>query len=236
MESVILDFESKVKEIEEYSSFIETTTHLEREFDKSKIVKVSETVHNVLKANLFLLLYNLIESSFKNALEKICIQITMDRLKYQDVISEIKRMWIEKKYKNFENFEIPKGVKKSKFIMDKIDNIAEDIIEIEFYSDDKKKKNDEISGNIDAREINRINEKYGAKLINKPNLDTISLLTVKTQRNNLAHGDETFNKCGRNYTISDLKKIEEESIEYMRFILSHIQKYIDNKQYSLKNS
>jgi hypothetical protein len=234
MQSVILDFESKVEEIEEYFNFIETTTHLERDFDKEKIVKVSETVYDVLKANIFLLLYNLIESSFKNALEKICIEITNDRLTYKEVIPEIKRLWLEKHYKNFENIKIPKNIKKSEHIMNTIDNITEDIIEINFYIDEKKRKNDDISGNVDAREISRINQKYGAKLRYQPkDIDKQALQTVKIQRNNLAHGDETFRECGRDKTLETLGEIKSNSIEYMRFILSHIKKFIENKEYKL---
>ena len=234
MQSIILDFESKVEEIEEYFKFIETTTHLERDFDITKIVKVSETVYDVLKANIFLLLYNLIESSFKNALEKICIEITNEKLTYKEVIPEIKRLWLEKNYKNFENIRIPKNIKKSEHIMKIIDEITEDIIEINFYIDEQKRKNDDISGNVDAREINRINQKYGAKLLSQPeNIDREALLTVKTQRNNLAHGDETFRECGRDYTLEKLEDIKNESIEYMRFILSHIKIFIEDKQYKL---
>ena len=235
MQSVILDFESKVEEIEEYFNFIETTTHLERDFDKEKIVKVSEIVYDVLKANIFLLLYNLIESSFKNALEKICIEITNDRLTYKEVIPEIKRLWLEKHYKNFENIKIPKNIKKSEHIMNTIDNITEDIIEINFYIDEKKRKNDDISGNVDAREISKINQKYGAKLRYQPkDIDKQALQIVKIQRNNLAHGDETFRKCGRDKTLETLGEIKSSSIEYMRFILSHIKKFIENKEYKLE--
>jgi len=231
MNSIILEFESRVQEIDEYFSFITTTTALEREFDRTKTVKVSQTVQNVLKANLFLLLYNLIESSFKNALEKICIDITNDNLTYQEVIPEIKRLWLEKRYKNFENMKIPKNTKKSEYIVNIIDNITEDIIEIKFYTDEKKRKNDDISGNIDARAIEEINKKYGAKLIDKPNIQTQPLLTIKSQRNNLAHGDESFNKCGEDYSISELEYIKNESLNYIKWILTHIKEFLEDKKY-----
>jgi hypothetical protein len=229
MELVISEFEVKVEEISEYFSFIEKTTHL-RLNDNRELIQVSKRVHNVLKANLFLLLYNLVESSFKNSLEKICINITNDTLKYKDVIPEIKKMWIEKEYKNFDSL---KNIKKSEFIMNKIENIANDIVKIEFYRNEEKTKNDDISGNVDAREIKKINEKYGAKLNTTPNINTNSLLTVKTKRNNLAHGNETFSECGENYVMSDLKIMKKESIDYMRFILTHIQFFINNKQYKI---
>lgn len=236
MEGIILEFELKVQEIDEYFNFISTTTHLSREFDKSKTVKVSEKVSNILKANLFLLLYNLTEASFKNALEQVCIKITEEELEYRNVIPELKKLWIEKEYKNFENFTVPNGVKKSVFIMQKIDNIAQDVIKIKFYHDEKKRKNDDISGNVDAREINRINEKYGAGLNTIPDIKTESLLTVKTKRNNLAHGDETFAQCGADYTIEELAIIKRESIDYMRFILKHLEEFIQTSQYKLETA
>jgi len=227
---VILEFEEKAEEINEYFNFVQTTTHLRGFIDNTDMIQVSQTVHNVLKANMFLLLYNLVESSFKNALENICLKIKNDNLKYKEVIPEIKKIWIEKEYKNFENI---KNRQKSKFIMDKIDSIAEDIIAIEFYSNDEKTKNDDISGNVDARVINKINSKYGAKLESSPNIDTSSLLTVKTNRNNLAHGHKTFTECGEDYTLNDLKDIKNNSQAYMRFILEHIQTFINNKKYKV---
>jgi hypothetical protein len=230
MQLIILEFKNKAEEINEYFSFIETTTHL-RLNETSNTIQVSKTVHNVLKANLFLLLYNLVESSFKNALENICININNDILKYKEIIPELKEMWIEKEYKNFENCTIPKNTKKSKFIMNKIESITNDIVKIEFYKDEKKLKNDDISGNLDAREINRISKKYGAKVENIPSIDTNPLQTVKSKRNNLAHGDETFSECGESYTMNELKEINKNSIKYMNFILEHIQKFINEKKY-----
>jgi len=230
MDTIIEEFKEKAKEIDEYLSFIETTTSLRDDFDKTKMVKVSQKVHNILKSNLFLLLYNLIESSFKSALEKICIEITSSKIEYREVIPEIKEIWIKEKYKNFENFSLPKGIKKSKFIMDKIDNIVNDVIEIEFNI----KKNSDISGNLDARKIKDINQKYG--IILDKEMDEKSLFIIKNNRNNLAHGDETFSRCGASYTMQDLKDITNNSIYYMDFILSHIKTYIDNKKYKIEEN
>jgi len=110
--------------------------------------------------------------------------------------------------------------------MDKIDNIANDIIEIEFNI----KKNSDISGNLDARKIKEINQKYGIIL----EKDNKSLFIIKNQRQKLAHGDEIFSRCGANYTIQELEEIKNESIDYMRFILTHIQEFLINKKYKIE--
>lgn len=230
MKIIIAEFKEKVREINEYFSFIEITTSLKGKFGTTKTIKVSQKVHNILKSNLFLLLYNLIESSFKSALEKICLEITSNQVEYKDVIPEIKQMWIKKEYKNFEKSSLPQNVEQPKFIMDKIDDIANDVIKIEFTI----KRNRDISGNLDTIAIKKINKKYGIILNEEPKKYTQSVSTIKTNRNKLAHGDETFNRCGADYTMQDLKEIKNNSINYMEFILPRIKIYLDNKKYKIE--
>ena len=224
MEGIILEFESKVKEINEYFLFISTTTHLERDFDETKIVKVSKTVQDILKANLFLLLYNLVESSFKKSLESICIQITNDEITYVKVVPEIRKIWINKQYKNFESTcVIPREMQKSEFLMNKIDDIAQDIIKIQF--------DNELSGNVTTKQIKDLTTQYGLQSNEILEKEANSLFIIKNKRNNLAHGNESFSECGRDYTLEKLEEIKDESINYMKFILTHIKKFIEDKKY-----
>ncbi len=220
MEFVIVEFEEKVEEINEYFSFIEKTTHLRLDINE-EMIEVSETVHQVLKSNLFLLLYNLIESSFKNSLEQICINITNDELKYKDVIPKIKEMWINKKYQNFESSNSYRGISKSEFIMNKIDTIALEIIEITFKNT--------LSGNVTPTIIKKAIGEYGLEISEERDN---SLNIIKGKRNSLAHGNESFTECGRMYTTERLDEIKNESISYMRFILEYIKKFIDEKKYA----
>ena len=79
-----------------------------------------------------------------------------------------------------------------------------------------------------AREINITEEQ-------KTNAEKQIMEEIKNydRRNWLAHGNQSFNECSRDTTIGELKIIKNESIDYMRFILTHIQKFISNKQYLL---
>jgi hypothetical protein len=226
MEFIILEFERKVEEINEYFNFVQTTTHLTREFDSTRTVVVSETVHHVLKSNLFLLLYNLIESSFRNSLEKICLEITSEELVYQSLIPQIKQMWISMEYKNFDKTcTIDRAIQKSEFVMNKIDTIAQDIVNIKF--------DNKLSGNVTPDIIKKSIQEYGLETHQIPEENSDSLFIVKNKRNNLAHGNESFSECGRNYTLLKLNEIKNESTEYMRFILTHIKIFIENKHYKL---
>ena len=228
MDLVIIEFEEKVEEINEYFSFIEKTTHLRLDINE-EMIEVTQTVFNTLKSSLFLLLYNLIEASFRKSLEKICYQIKQDNLKYKEVVPAIKKNWIEKKYKNFENIKTPQNMQKSEFIMKTIDSIAEDTIRI-------ISKN-ELSGNVTPSVIKESVNKYGLVLedISEED-DNHPLCTIKDRRNWLAHGNQSFNECSRDTTIEELKIIKNKSIEYMSFILEHIKDFTDNKKYKLEES
>jgi hypothetical protein len=177
----------------------------------------------VLKANLFLLLYNLSESSIRQSLSEIYDTISKEKLKYSEVIDEIKMIWIYEKHRNFKNIG-------TENIFSVINNLVNDIIDIKFDSE----KN--ISGNVDGRKIKEFSEKYGfSNIVHKNAYEGKKLHQVKTQRNNLAHGFISFSECGRNYTISDLRVIKHQVIIYLRRILKNVKKYLDNKKYIKKH-
>lgn len=185
MVTVIEDFEKRVREIELYYQLLDRiitenatlffpnkTTHKYKQFDP-ELVKV-------MKANVFLLLYNLVESSIKQAIIAICDNITSSNVKYENVADEIKKIWIQTKYKNFRGVETDK-------IFETIDNIAEDIIEI--TSDFQKKILGNIAGNIDGRKIRDVADKLGfSSKTHYRTKNGVKLHEVKTQRNKLAHG------------------------------------------------
>ena len=225
MRTVILDFEKRVKEIDLYFTHLEYIEEEDAQIffpnkSRNKYVDYDIELTKVFKANLFLLLYNLAESSIKQSLNEIYDSITTENLKYKEVIDEIKKIWIEENHVNFRN----KGVTN---IFIAINNLAEDIIDIRFNSK-------VISGNIDGQKIRNFSLKYGFSNSSHHNANNgVKLLQVKTQRNNLAHGNISFAECGRNYTMSDLREIKRQVIIYLRSILKNIEKYINGKKYAL---
>lgn len=226
MISVLLDFEKRVDEINVYFLLLANIEEKDAVlfFPHKRTHKYQP--HNVelikiLKANLFLLLYNLSESSIKQSLAEIYEQISNEQLKYEEVIDEIKKIWIDERHNNFKN----KGTDN---IFRAISILAEEIIEIRFDSEKV------ISGNIDGRKIKEFAVKHGfSSSVHKNAKDGVKLHQVKTQRNNLAHGHVSFAECGRNYTIGDLREIKHQVIIYLRRILKNIEKYLDDKNYAI---
>jgi hypothetical protein len=226
MISVLSDFEKRVDEINIYFLLLENI-----EEKKAVLYFPSKRTHKyqphnaelikILKANLFLLLYNLAESSIKQSLSEIYEQITEQQLKYEEVIDEIKKIWIDEKHNNFKNIG-------TENIFKAINNLTKEIIDIKFDSEKV------ISGNIDGRKIKEFSVKHGfSSKVHKNAKDGVKLHQVKTQRNHLAHGHISFAECGRNYTLSDLREIKHQVIIYLRRILNNIDRYLDKQKFAI---
>lgn len=220
MLSVLNDFKIKVQEINLYFELIkdiDNNAMLARPYDYQegyRLLNINNDLKKVLKANTFLLLYNLAESSIRQALVTVHDAITTKSITYDQVIDEIRQVWINIKYENFKNYG-------TEFIFQKIHNIGSDIIDMEFK--------DKISGNIDARKIREYALLYGFKAkTHKKCHNGKELLSVKKNRNDLAHGNKSFAECGRDYTFADLEKIKKEVIWHLRGVLSNIDQYIKN--------
>ncbi len=222
MQTVILEFDTRVIEINEYFSFLESlvneTTKLAtlRDDSKYEIRKIDQDLAKTLKANGFLLLYNLIESSMRNAVKAIFDELEEKRVSYDSVTVEIKKIVLQ----NFKNRSLDN-------IHTKITNISIDIISAGFRSKDL------FSGNIDREEITNTARKYGFSYDTdySKTKHGKSLYGIMKNRNDLAHGNKSFSEVGRETSVEDLLKIKEEVIEYIRQILINIDEYLVNQEY-----
>lgn len=226
MTSVFIEFDTRVREIDAYFIFLEEIINKNASLyfasgNRKRIKQVDEDLIKVLKANSFLLLYNLIESSIKLSITEIYDQISTKNKKYNEVIDEIRKIWITENYKNF------KG-KNTDFIFETIGKMAQDVISIKF-SPDKI-----ISGNIDGRKVRDFAVQYGfSEKTHHAAKNGVKLHQVKTQRNALAHGALSFKECGRQYTYEDLLDTKKQVIIYLRGIIRNIDNYLKADMYAV---
>jgi hypothetical protein len=61
--------------------------------------------------------------------------------------------------------------------------------------------------------------------------DGIDLWTIKKHRNDLAHGCKSFNDIGRDRSATELFKIKNRVIIYLKEILINIDRYIERQEY-----
>lgn len=169
----------------------------------------------ILKANGFLLLYNLVESTVRKSIEAIINSMHSSSVTFRNLSEELRKLWIRQEVKNAND--------------EKVLSIANTVLENKLI----KFKNEfiNISGNIDAQEIRKILKKVGGKEVSNGR----SLKAIKDKRNNLAHGEFSFSEIGRNYTVSELLAYKDETKDYLTKVLDEIQLYIDNQKF-LKNN
>lgn len=220
MKNVKRDFQERLDEINLYFSFLENVI-----LKKGRLLYADGTSENIdstliktLRANGFLLIYNLVESCIKKAIEEIYIGMRRDGIEYDSIKDGIRK-------------EIINYLKSSKTGTDtfvaSVDNIAQDIIEHCFSAESL------FSGNVDAKKIKEIAKKYGFSTSTNTGRTKggAKLLTVKTRRNDLAHGVYSFQECGKDYTIQDMLEIKNEVTAYLEQILDNIETYINNKEF-----
>ncbi|MEG4964039.1 MULTISPECIES: MAE_28990/MAE_18760 family HEPN-like nuclease [unclassified Microcoleus] len=222
METVLLEFNIRAKNVDDYFVFLDSlekqTTQLAL-LDPAgtyKIQSLDPELAKTLKANGFLLLYNLVESTMRNAIEAIFEEFKNKSISFDQLKPEIKLIVLQ----NLKN-------RSPKKIYLTINQLSTDIITATFEREEL------FSGNVDARLIKEIADKYGfsyqtdfAKTKNGQNL-----VVIKSNRNDLAHGIKSFEEVGGYQAIEELLEMKEEVVEYLTQILENIKDYLENEEY-----
>ena len=223
MTSVLIeDFNERAKEVSKYFIFLKSleqgTTKLSMgvKNDKLRIKEIDPELIKTLKASGFLLLYNLVEATMSNIIEAIFDRLKSERISYDEIRPELKKV-------------VLRNLKKrtSSDIHLNIVLISFDIINAGF---DKK---DLFSGNLDGRKIRETANEYGFSHVTDhvKTGNGSDLLTIKANRNDLAHGVKSFAEIGRDKTADELLEMKSKVIRYLRQILQNIEIYLDNEEY-----
>ncbi|MBH8571924.1 hypothetical protein I8752_02530 [Nostocaceae cyanobacterium CENA369] len=191
-----------------------------------KTKPINNDLEKTLKATGYLLLYNLVEATMRNAIETIFDELITQRVSFDEVREEIRKIII--------NHVRDKDIQSTDALLLGLQNISVDIISVTFDALVKKENKKRLfSGNVDAREIRNTAKLYGfsSQTNNIRTRDGSDLLTIKTNRNDLAHGFKSFEEVGRNATADELLKIQKSVRYYLREILENIETYLSNKEY-----
>lgn len=190
--------------------------------EKTILIDLAHT----LKANGFMLLYNLTEATMSNAIAEIHDTISSNPTLGSDDLNEQLSSRVIRKFHS--------GV------MDITKHCANpvSISVLRYWLDEHQKgvdsnNNPLFSGNVDAKKIREIAEEYGFSHITNSSKTKAGkrLLEVKKKRNELAHGHVAFKECGQNMTLSELIEIKTEVIHYLDEILTNIEAYISNQNF-----
>lgn len=221
MNHTITEYNKRLNEVELYFNTLELldrgrcsiscTDILGKEISK----EIDDDLSTILKANGFLLLYNLVEATIRNSIDAVLNSIHSSTVTFSSLSDNFRKIWLKQESKGI-------VVEKNQ---EKIMSIANTILENEILSFEKDCIN--ISGNIDAQKIREILKQFGGNEIGNGR----DLKIIKDKRNNLAHGEYTFSEIGKDYSIQDLIGYKDETKQYLSKVINEIQDYIDNQKY-----
>ena len=217
MNNVQQDFQGRVTEIESYFDFVarvdagDTTLVSRADGLPSYSAAARDDLLRTFRASAILLLYNLMESTVTNAVEAIYDDLNTQGIQFNDCRSEVRRVVLTNLKQHNPGEILPE-----------LQRLSTDIIIRTF------KKDKIVSGNVDARRIKDLSAEYGISL---PAADGNDLLTVKTSRNDLAHGSKSFAEVGRTFTIADILRIKDKVIAYLTAMLANVTIYIQQQHY-----
>lgn len=214
------DFDVRANEIRNYLNFaseIDSGSIILSYSGSSLLSAVDAQLWSkTVRASCFLLIYNLVESTMKNAIAAIFDDLQNNSIPFDSCREGIRRVVLN-------NF---KALSPERALQELI-TIALDVITKTF---DKGKI---FSGNIDSRKINEVSDIYGFA---RPVGIGHHLLAIKNHRNDLAHGDKSFDEIGRDYDISEIINMFDASKQYLESALNNIEVYIDTQTYLIPSS
>lgn len=229
------EFDKRVIEINLHFEVLECL-----EFDKPKLVAfdTNENKHreilidskriNIYRANSFLLLYNLIESTIYNSIVSIFDSIKDGNVKYFDMITEVQKYWLNNLYKHDEK-------KRKETIIETFMSIA-----IQIFNDTISLASSEINygGSLDAKTIFETAKSMKIKVGNvhriyDERVHGQALLSIKQKRNWLAHGEKSFSEVGANTTFPQLDDAKKHVIIFLEEFIKSVDDYIQHQEYKI---
>jgi hypothetical protein len=203
MFSARAEFERRVSEIEEYIDYLE---RLEQQGG------ISVTLMNTMKSSALLMMYNLVESTMTNAMQDIFDHIRTTNTNFDSLSDKMK--------------EVVLNMTKKRKASDVVKKMSEDAMTLAVACFERVGL---FSGNIDSRKISDTVRDIGLKP--KKGYSEVTLLTIKDERNNLAHGTKSFSDCGKDYAATELRSSYEKVKTLLLKVILDFEFYLQNKKY-----
>lgn len=236
MNTIVATYSSRESEIKKLLSTMKFLEQMEQVRDDSgessfaKFFKSEELgllsyqeLINILKSNISLMIYNLMEYTVANLVECIYSRIKMEGLSYVDINEGIQEIWRKITLKTLKdpNAVHSTVIKKNEEIINSIVNKA--TIELNYR--------DVISaGNLDGEAIKRTFERHGLK-INTNNYRPFTLSAIKNKRNELAHGAVSFVDALRDKSLADIENDFGVINYFLQDLMKETDGYIHKKMY-----
>lgn len=227
MQAVLDDFARRTGEV---SGYLEMLHALDRTGaaitgKRSRPVKVEDEWRRVSKAGAYLMIYNLVESSVRAAFSHVYSAMETDGCDLQSASEKLRLLWIDHHHRSIDRESSPPS---------RYREIAKTLVSAALANEGLRLQSSRlpISGNLDAEAIRYICHNHGVSVVVPRAAKGGEVLdAVKEQRNALAHGDKSFAECGREVTVSDLRRIFKQAVTFLRAILRNIEAFVNQRAY-----
>lgn len=180
------------------------------------------------KAGIVLMLYNAVESTITKCITRIHQELIDSSLTFDDCNDAIQKL-IVVYYENAKN--------KSNDIHAQVPHIiafhnyltGQHTFDLTY---DKLSENYTLySGNLDAKAVRGVLTEYGINADDFENLKVSELQTIKKFRNQLAHGEKSFQEVGNDITIQRLDQMIKKTQDFLNAVIDVVNHYISNQEF-----
>lgn len=232
MKTFIIEFNERCKEVHEYLLFLEfidsiaTNKHkpLENEANDGSNIsyRLTRETQKILRANFYLLLYNLIEATTNSIITAVKDTVNDEGVTLDRLVTRLVHLHIEGLYKEITSstriVEISKDLyrkaaKNEVVLLDKLGFNTSGNVDYDFFQN--------IVGTIGCR---------GALCVDEQIVKD-SMKRTKEHRNKLAHGNWSFSSAGTCLTLSQIKIDYNNVVDFLRQSLDNVEIYLNNKKY-----
>lgn len=231
MISVKNDFSDRVNEINKYYDLLVNILKKESQLafpnESNRMERFDVTLTSTLKSNMFLLLYNLVESTITKCLIEIHNSICDENCTYIQLSPQIQNLFTSYYYKSLLNGNISEE-NKLLHIKTMIHSwIFNEKFSLTFEDLTKYKTGNNFSGNLDAKEIRKITTKYGVTF----DVKSEEIKNLKEFRNKLAHGEISFQDASNLKGIEYFENLKIKTIDFLNKFITAVETYINQKEF-----
>ncbi len=220
MDFLLEDLDSRKRELKEYLSlieFLDSSTEIKDE--KRNNFEPTPLLKKTIKGTIYLILYNLVESTFRATILAIHDEIKSSNSRFEDLRNELQE-------------KILLRTKKDDISIKDLQRDLSINVSLNFHTATLNSKS-LFSGNIDRDKIKSIAKIYGfsheteySETSHGEQLDV-----VKRHRNDLAHGNKTFENVGSEKTTQELQEFTDKVLAYVYAISDNVSDYLEQKNY-----
>lgn len=219
-------FETRVSETKRYFDFLHhviegKAEHLARSSAAGPLTAIedfefSRELVKTLKANGYILIYNIVESTSSRAIDAIHEAIRTTGVGFDELNLGVQKVAL-RHFRRALKGGNETVLRKNSPIHVAMANLGYDRDEL-------------FSGNVDRRKIVEKSEEYGFTLTTDTSIGH-TLLAIKNTRNALAHGEKSFEECGQETSIESLIRYFKDAEDFLTEVLRSVEEYIERKLY-----